>query len=431
MARMNRRERSVFLAVTKERAACVVAIIMFAFFASVCPSLARSQQSEISQLFAKYGFKTNIVKPPSGILTHEYLVPAGPYTQLFDWDTYFMGVALSYDGVGEPLENSVKDFLDFTDENYATVGYTPREIATNSPDALPQMCKPFLAQMSLRASETLHEYSWLREPSGPTHRSYYQKLADTLAFWELARRSPDGLFRWFNGVESGVDNNPAVSDDPADVSEGVDLQCYIYREYLAMAVLAVKIGDDAESSSYRNKARALAQLVRRKMWSAQDGMFLNIDARTGKFVRIKTWTNFVPLWAGIATKAQADEMIRAHLLNPREFWSPNGIRTIAATEPHYNPRSGYWCGPVWVISNYLLMHGLENYGYKKEAIQLADETVALLLRDLRATGGMNENYNPETGAPDAAGHFVSWDLLAEHMQDEARSGADPAALPAK
>jgi putative isomerase len=406
------------------------ALAMIAVVFLGAPS-ARAQQSEISQFFAKYGFKKNIVKPPSGILKHEYLVPAGPYTQLFDWDTYFMGVAVSYDGVGEPLENSAKDFLDFVDENWGTKGYTPREIQTDAFDALPQMCKPFLAQMALRASQTLNDYGWLREPSADTRISYYQKLADTLAYWELARRSPDGLFRWFNGVESGVDNNPAVSDDPADISEGVDLQCYIYREYLAMSVLAAKLGNDADTKAYREKAAALAELVRTKMWSARDGMFLNIDSRTGRFVRIKTWTNFVPLWVGIATKAQANEMIRRHVLNPREFWSPNGIRTIAETEPLYNARSGYWRGPVWVLSNYLVMRGLGNYGYKKEAVQLAQETVDVLLRDLRATGGMNENYNPETGAPDAAGHFVSWDLLAEHMLAEAESGADPTAIPAQ
>lgn len=359
------------------------------------------------------------------------MVPAGPYTQLFDWDTYFMGVALSYDGVGEPLENSARDFLDFTDANWDTKGYTPREIATDAPDALPQMCKPFLAQMALRASQTMRSYDWLREPSADSRLTYYQKLADTLAFWELTRRSPDGLFRWFNGLESGVDNNPAVSDDPADTTEGVDLQCYIDREYLAMAILSEKLGNPAGAKTYQQKAQALAELIRTKMWSARARVFLNIDSRTGKFVEVKTWTNFVPLWAGIATKAQADEMIRAHLLNPREFWSPNGIRTIAKTEALYNPVSGYWRGPVWILSNYLMMHGLENYGYKKEAVQLANETVAVLLRDLRATGGMNENYNPETGAPDAAGHFVSWDLLAEHMIEEAQSGADPTTISSK
>ena len=386
------------------------------------------QQSEISRLFARFGLKKNIVKPPAGILKHEYLVPAGPYTQLFDWDTYFMGVALSYDGVGAPLENSAKDFLDFTSENYASKGYTPREIATDALDALPQMCKPFLAQMAVRASQTLHDYSWLREPSGDTGRTYYQKLADTLAFWELARRSPEGLFRWFNGLESGADNNPAVSDDPADTTEGVDLQCYLYREYLAMAALAEKLNHSDDAQTYRQKARTLADLVRAKMWSAPDNTFFNIDSRSGKFIRIQTWTNFVPLWAGIATKDQADKMIHAHLLDPREFWSPHGIRTIAATEPLYNPRSGYWRGPVWIISNYLLTHGLENYGYKKEAVDLARKTVNLLVSDLRKTGGMNENYNPENGTPDAAGHFVSWDLLGEHMLEEAASGADPTAL---
>ena len=410
------------------RAFCVFALI---FTVMLIISPARAQQREISQFFQEYGFKNNIVKPATGILKHEYMVPAGPYTQLFDWDTYFMGVALSYDKVGEPLENSVKDFLDFTDENYGTKGYTPREISVDAPDALPQMCKPFLAQMALRASQTLDDYKWLGARSGDTRLTYYQKLADTLAFWDLARRSPNGLFRWFNGVESGVDNNPGVSDDPADATEGVDLQCYIYREYLAMAILAEKVGNPADTEVYAQKARDLAERIRTKMWSARAGMFLNIDSRTGKFVETKTWTNFVPLWTGIATKAQANEMIRAHVLNPHEFWSPNGIRTIAHTEPLYNPHSGYWRGPVWILSNYLVMHGLENYGYKKEAMQLANETVAVLLRDLRATGGMNENYNPETGRPDAAGHFVSWDLLAEHMIEEAQSGADPMALSLK
>ncbi|HLW83008.1 MAG TPA: trehalase family glycosidase [Candidatus Acidoferrales bacterium] len=406
----------------------VVAIIVLAI-----PARAQ-QRSEIAQLIAKYGFKTNIVKPAGGILTHEYLVPAGPYTQLFDWDTYFMGVALSYDGVGKPLENSAMDFLDATDSRWATTGYTPRQIDTVAFDALPQMCKPFLAQMALRASETLHDYNWLRQPSRVNDeddaRTYYQKLGDSLVFWDIARRSPDGLYRWFNGLESGVDNNPAVSDNPANVTEGVDLQCYIYREYLAMAALATKLGNAADARMYQQKASALAQLVRAKMWSGRDGMFLNIDSRTGKLVHIKTWTNFVPLWVGIATKQQANQMIREHLLNPGEFWSPNGIRTIAATEPLYNPRSGYWRGPVWVVSNYMLMHGLEDYGYKAQAVELARKTVDVLVRDLRKTSGMNENYNPETGAPDAAGHFVSWDLLSEHILEEAQTGADPAAIPA-
>ncbi len=305
--------------------------------------------------------------------------------------------------------------------NAAYSGYVPREIAPGGLWALPEMCKPFLAQAACRASETMMNWTWLRP--------YYRRLALTLSFWADARRSQDGLFRWFDGVESGVDNNPAVSDSPTDTTEGVDLQCYIYREYRAMALIAAKLGKPHDAAIYRQKARALKALVQRKMWSKSDGMFLNIDSRTGQFIRVKTWTNFVPLWAGMATRAQAVTTIREHLLNPKEFWALYGIRSLAADEPLYNPRSGYWRGPVWVISNCLLMHGLMRYGFRRQAIELARETQTLLVRDLKTTGGMNENYNPESGAPDAAGHFVSWDLLGEHMLREAEAGESPTSIP--
>jgi putative isomerase len=393
-------------------------------------SLAGAQPpSEIGELFAKYKFKQDVIKPPRGILKHEYLVPMGPYFQLFDWDMYFMGVALSYDGVGKPLASSVENFLEFVDEYANWPGYTPREIAPDALWALPEMCKPFLSQAALRASLTLQDFSWLGEPNGQSRETNYLKLAHTLAFWENTRRAPDGLFLWYNGVESGVDNNPAVSDVPAQVTEGVDLQCYLYREYRAMSVLAARLGKDGDAAGYRQKADALLRLVQRRMWSERDGLFLNIDARTGQPVRVKTWTNFVPLWAAVATRPQAERTIRDHLL--KEFWCANGIRTLAPEEPLYNPKSGYWRGPVWVISNYLVMHGLMNYGFRREAQELAQKTVDLLLRDLRATGGMNENYHPDTGQPAAGGHFLSWNLLAEHMQEEAAQGTDPTSIPAQ
>ncbi|MGH9407793.1 MAG: MGH1-like glycoside hydrolase domain-containing protein [Terriglobia bacterium] len=398
------------------------AFLALAAVASIAgASLASAQAStEIERLFENHRFKATVVKPPRGVLKKPYLVPSGPYFQLFDWDMYFMGVALSYDRVGKPLATSVEDFLSFVDENANDRGYTPREIAPEGFWALPEMCKPFLAQAAVRASLTLGDFNWLRPD--------YQKLADTLAFWEDTRRSPDGFFRWYNGVESGVDNSPAVSARPANVTEGVDLQCYIEREYRAMALIAQKLGKPADAARYSAKADALTRLVQTKMWSSGDGMFYNIDSRNGHFVRVKEWTDFTPLWARIATPEQARLTIRDHLLNPREFWARYGVRTLAATEAGYNPKSGYWRGPVWVISNYLLMHGLMNYGYPKAAQQLASETVSVLVRDLHKTGGMNECYEPDTGAPAAGGNFLSWDLLAEHMIEEAAGGADPTAI---
>jgi putative isomerase len=402
------------------------------FVAALCASaaLAAAQSSaELSAYLKKSGVKQFVVRPPSGALKHEYLIPGGPFTQLFDWDMYFMGVALSYDGVGKPVASSVESFLEYVDENVNRTGYTPREIAPEGFWVLPEMCKPFLAQAALRASLTMGDFTWLLRENGASRETVYTKLTHTVRFWEETRRANDGLFRWFSGIESGVDNSPAVSENPADVTEGVDLQCYIYREYLALAALAKKLGRDDEAAEFRRKAADLRKLVQGKMWSDADGMFLNIDSRTGKFVHVREWTSFVPLWADIASDAQAERTIREHLLNPAEFRGPHGIRTLAAGEPLYDPAKGYWRGPVWVISSYLIMHGLMNYGHAKEAQAIAGEIVSLLVKDFAATGGMNECYSPETGQPAANGHFVSWDLLAEHMVEESEKGADPTSIP--
>jgi neutral trehalase len=387
---------------------------------ALAASARADSSADLTKFLADAGAKVGIVKPAQGILRHPYLVPAGPYFQLFDWDMYFMGVALSYDDVSEPISDSVRDFLDFVDENANNLGYTPREIATDQPWALPEQCKPFLAQAAVRSALTSGKWDWLKP--------LYVKLQHTTEFWENTRRAPDGLFVWYNGVESGTDNSPAVTDVPATTTEGVDLQVYMYREYSALSRIGHELGDAAAEKRYAKKAEDLKAVVQKKMWSSRDGLFLNIDSRTGRRIKVKAWTSFTPLWAKLATQAQAKTMIERHLLVPGEFWAKHGVRTLAATEPAYRPTDGYWRGPIWVISNYLVMRGLLNYGYKAQAVELADKTTELLVADYRATGGMNECYDPDAGTPTAGGHFLSWNLLAEHMRAEAASGADPTAF---
>jgi neutral trehalase len=399
---------------------------MFAASCLALPALlpvppARADASaELADFLKTSGAKENIVKPAAGILKHPYLVPAGPYFQLFDWDMYFMSAALSYDGVSGPVEDSVRDFLDFVDENANNAGYAPREIASDQPWALPEQCKPFIAQAAVRASLTSGKWEWLKP--------LYGKLGHMTEFWENTRRAPDGLFVWYNGVESGTDNSPAVIDSPAMTTEGVDLQVYLYREYSALALIGEKLGDEKAAAAYRKKAEDLRTLMRKLMWSEEDGLFYNLDARTGKPIKVKAWTSFTPLWARMATLKQAKRMIDEHLLSPKEFWAPHGVRTLAATEPLYRPADGYWRGPIWIISNYLMMRGLLNYGYKSNAVELAGKTTDLLVADFRKTKGMNECYDPETGESAAQGLFVSWNLLSEHMLREAETGADPTAF---
>ena len=93
-------------------------------------------------------------------------------------------------------------------------------------------------------------------------------------------------------------------------------------------------------------------------------------------------------------------------------------------KPHSN-----WQGPVWPIVNYLVMHALLQYGFRKNAKELAEIISRLCLEDIKKTGGMHENYNAETGKPLAAPNFVSWNLLVGQMISEAKSGNNPFRIP--
>ena len=384
------------------------------------PPAEAALQRALAARIEQAGMLRVIVRAPAGQLRHRYLIPGAGYYQLFDWDTYFMGVALSYHQRGRSLAGSVEDFLSFTNHRAGYRGYTPREATAKGMWSLPEQCKPFLAQMALRASQTLGSAGWLRP--------YYRRLADTLDYWREARRAPDGLYTWFDGVESGVDNSPAVSSRPANVSEGVDLACYLVREDRAMAALAKMLHKSGDARLYAGRARRLTRLIQTRLWDARDASFYNRDQRSGQLVRAPEWTNLTPLWARVATAAQARALIERHLLNPKEFWSRYGVRTLTPASAQYRPAGGYWRGPIWIVADYMMMHGLLNYGYTDAARQLARRTARLLLSDFRATGGMHECYNPETGAGEAQGHFESWDLLGAVMIGEAWSGKDAAAL---
>ena len=379
------------------------------------------------------------IRPAGGYIQYPYLIPAGYYAQMWDWDGFFIGLHWANQNAADAkyLRDWAISFANSADAD----GYVAGCITPTGPRPLfgKFAMKPFLAQGALIAAERLQDDSWIK-PIWPAMQRIvaYRERTQFDAKW--------GLWFWDNAMQSGADNNAALTNDPKDRSAilAVDASIWAMREYLAMATLAVRIGHPDEAQAFRAKAAATRRAILKNLWQPNEAIFFNRRRDSGAWVRVISWSSFLPLVDGLLPDAEARRMIRKHLLNPDEMRSNFGFRSLAKNDPAYsneaiiNPYSN-WRGPIWINANFLDWIALRRYGFRTEAHWLAVTVAAILQRDIAAWGSMHEDYSAETGAglaPTLAqspggkfAGFVGWNLLAEDMlQCEARHEHAPCDL---
>lgn len=384
------------------------------------PSLAQTL-TEVSAAYAK--LEPQSIRPAEGFIKYDYLIPAGYYKQMWDWDGFFIGSHLAQQGKPQYLKWWVLDFAGAIDKD----GYVAGCITTKGPRPLMGRfaMKPFLAQGAVIASEGLDDYSWVKP--------IWENMRKVIAYRESTQFDPKyGLFFWENAISSGADNNVALTNDPKDKSAilATDISTFQYREYNAMAQLADKMGKPDEAAEYRKKAAALRAAMLKYMWLPKEAMFYNIRRDTGEPVKRISYSNFVPLIVNILPAKSAREMIRRYMLSPSVMLASYGIRSLSKQDPDYNnaaiivPYSN-WQGPIWINANYMNYIALKRYGFDKEAAELSGILGRMVLADIHKWGSMHEDYNAETGeglAPtpeQSPNHvfagFVGWNLLVQDM----------------
>ena len=363
--------------------------------------------------------KSRVIRKANGFLPYDYIVPNGVYEELWDWDAFFVGLHLisedKADGVY--LKNWCLDFLHFTEPD----GHTPGGIRPwAGRDARLYHIKPLMGQAAYYASLSLGDFGWVAP--------VWEKMKACVTYRERKMADPaTNLVKWWDSMESGADNNPALIRRFHNSVAGADVNAFMVLDYRAMALLAERIGRGDDRDAFRERALRLAQAVNAHLWDPADATYYNYDAVEKSRIRCVTYSNLVPLWAGLASSEQAKVMIERYVLDPRKLWSPHGVRSLAADEPLYNNENvlkpySNWQGPVWPHANWMIMHALIHYGYPDAALETAAKVTRLCLDDLTGNGMMHENYHADTGAPLAAPDFISWNLLVAQMLEEARSG---------
>jgi hypothetical protein len=154
----------------------------------------------------------------------------------------------------------------------------------------------------------------------------------------------------------------------------------LYRANAALLRIAQTLGQPTyEIEVWMERTRAT---FAKKLWDNPSGRYVDYDLRADRLIDQNTIATFLPLYAGLASPAQAERLVKEHLHNPQEYWPsaelPHFVVSTASKENEYWDPHRYWRGPIWINTNYLLVHGLARYGFFAEARQVATDTLSLL-----------------------------------------------------
>ena len=199
-------------------------------------------------------------------------------------------------------------------------------------------------------------------------------------------------------VDKGFDQKAIYEECPFVVKD-VLFNCILKESVSCLAKIAeVLVKDDPyfeQEKEYNLKlAEDIASAIRTKLYDEETGLFYNYDVRNDRLLKVPTIHSSSPLFGKVADEKQAERLI-GHLKTTfkAEVMVPT---TAPSAESFENVR--YWRGPVWPVTNWIILEGLRHYDegmyeeLKKDTISMIcegyppDEKLAASLMEYTSYG---------------------------------------------
>ncbi|WP_153530769.1 MGH1-like glycoside hydrolase domain-containing protein [Actinomadura macrotermitis] len=205
------------------------------------------------------------------------------------------------------------------------------------------------------------------------------------------------------------DEHPFAVQDPL-----VNATCVAAAH--ALAEIAEIIG--ADPVPHRERAARVHDALLARLWDGETGCFRARDLRAGRPIPVVTLATFGPLLDPELPVPIVRNLV--DLLLSARFAGAAGypVPTCDIQAPAFD-RSGYWRGPTWVNTNWLIWHGSLAHGLTVVADLLYGSTLRLVRQS-----GFREYFDPFDGTGRGS-HDYSWsaalvlDLLAARREPRA------------
>lgn len=161
----------------------------------------------------------------------------------------------------------------------------------------------------------------------------------------------------------------------------------------------------AKEADYRLPRHLLDQMRKtessmEKLWDKKTRQYYSRYHRSKKLIKKTTISSLLPLYSGGISRTRAAELV-SQLKDQTSFNSHFPVPSAPINSKYFDP-DNFWLGPSWVNTNWLIIQGLENYGYLKEARDLKRHTIKMV-----GDAGFYEYFSPFDGSGKGAPNF-SW-----------------------
>lgn len=137
-----------------------------------------------------------------------------------------------------------------------------------------------------------------------------------------------------------------------------------------------------------------------KLWDGYYKQYFSRNFVTHKLIKEPSIATLLPLYSGSISKERATELV--DMLHDKKLFSSNfPVASVPLSSERYK-ELGYWQGPTWINTNWLIIDGLERYGFKQEAEHIRKQSIKLI-----EMNGPFEYFSAKDGSPAGAKNF-SW-----------------------
>lgn len=246
----------------------------------------------------------------------------------------------------------------------------------------------------------------------PERRAYLRDaIGRQVSYWLTHGRAGGGVLpSYFHGNDSGWDNASFFAEGGPVLSP--DLPVFLI---LACEALANLLEDDTEKAArWLRTADELQALLVGTLWTGET-FAARLAADPKRILPGDSLIQFMPLLLGSRLPGTMCRQLVARLVEGA-FITDWGPATESPRSSYYED-DGYWRGPIWAPTTYLLWDGLRRQGERALAREIAQRFCALA-----NAHGMAENFDARSGRGlrDRAFAWTSavYLLLAQSLRDK-------------